>query len=83
MRNKNEEEKKLALPVSQFFGSYLTGRPEIMEPTIPNRTDQEKPSHSPGLLANISHLDGVQINIDHEVREGNQISFWSRKGNNP
>lgn len=42
-----------------------------MEPTIPKRTDQEKPSHSPGLLANTSQLDGVQI-MDHEVREGKQ-----------
>lgn len=54
-----------------------------MEPTIPNRTDQEKPSHSPLLLANISHLDGVQINIDHEIREGNQTFILLRKGNNP
>lgn len=50
-----------------------------MEPTIPNRTNQEKPNHSPGLLANTSHLDGVQINIDHEVREGNQTFILVKK----
>lgn len=49
-----------------------------MEPTIPNRTDQEKPSHSPRLLANPSHLNGVQI-IDHEVRNGTKLSFWLGK----
>lgn len=50
-----------------------------MESTIPNRTDQEKPSHSPGLLANISPLDGVQIDIDHKVREGNQTFILVKK----
>lgn len=47
-----------------------------MEPTIPNRTDQEKPSHSPGLLANISPLDGVQIDIDHKSEKETKLSFW-------
>lgn len=53
-----------------------------MEPTIPNRTEQEKPSHLPRLLINPSHLNGVQI-IDHEVRNGPKLSFWLGKGRNP
>lgn len=52
-----------------------------METTIPNTTDQARPGPSPRMLANPSHLNGVQI-IDHEVRDGNRTFIlvkW-RKG---